>query len=97
MVLATRTKTYHERNNYLAPNYTNIVISSSMVRIAFTSPLQEKKVINSLHLFDENGDEIAIDYEINQEWLTITWDSESDVALGKITYAWESNIVTSNL
>lgn len=97
VVLATRTKTYHERNNYLAPNYTNIVISSSMVRIAFTSRLQEKKVINSLHLFDENGDEIAIDYEINQEWLTITWDSESDVALGKITYAWESNIVTSNL
>lgn len=97
VVLATRTKTYHERNNYLAPNYTNIVISPSMVKIAFSSPLQEVDIINSLQLFDEDNEEITISYEINQEWLIITWSTESDVALGKITYAWESNIVSSNL
>lgn len=98
--LSARTKTYRERNNYLAPVYTNLIISKNKIEIEFTNITRFDKinVIETLiikDIFDEVMDDVKIEFDKN--WLVINFEPHLYDLVGSISYAMEKDATTANL
>lgn len=90
--LIARTKTYRERTNYLAPVYTNLIISKDQIEIEFTNISRFDKIgiIETLLVKDIDDNIIETKIEFERNWLIIKipkLENDTFVEIGSISYA----------